>query len=143
MAKASEEAVSPLMGVLLMVTITVVVGVVLLTVVGGIGTDTPRQAPSMVVAQDPTARTLTVVNAEPGGWEGVRILIAPGSGAACTGTDASGTVLAAVGTAHAGTPKPILAGDRITLTAVPGQSCEVKLSHAPTNQLLGAWTFRF
>jgi flagellin-like protein len=142
--RRSDEAVSPVIGVILMVAITVVLAAVVFILVGNFGKSSNQNVPSLGFSQDKSAHTLTVIHSEPANWRDIKIQLLSGSGAGCTGTDASGAILGAVGTIQAGTARAVSATDKVTVTdAVPGQVCTLQLTYAPANQLLGAWAFYF
>ncbi len=127
--KNAEEAVSPVIGVILMVAITVVLAAVVFVLVSNIGGDS-ESTPSMSFQKSESANTLTVVSADTADWSDIT-----GSGCTATVNTVSGTDGAFGAAAGA-----VTAGDVITLT-VPTAGCTLTLTYTPSNSLLGSWDF--
>ncbi|MHB1261282.1 MAG: type IV pilin N-terminal domain-containing protein [Thermoplasmatota archaeon] len=121
--KQNEEAVSPVIGVILMVAITVVLAAVVFVLVSNLGKGS-EAAPSLSFNKDSSARTLTVVKADSGlTWDDFV------TGGTCTVTTPSTTAAVA-------------AGDVITVTtATASLPCTFSLNHIATNTLVYTTTF--
>jgi flagellin-like protein len=124
--KANDEAVSPVIGVILMVAITVVLAAVVFVLVSNLS-KTSNSAPQVSFSADDTARTLTVVSAPAPAinWSDVSI------GGTCTGYKLNG------GTA--GTTTGTIKGGDVISACTTGQS--ISFTHTATNTLLYTHTF--
>lgn len=117
--KQNEEAVSPVIGVILMVAITVVLAAVVFVLVSNLGKGS-EAAPSLSFNKDSSAHTLTVVKADSGlTWDDF-------TATGCNSdTETSATAVAA--------------GDVITMTG--SFPCTFSLTHDATNTLVYTTTF--
>ena len=132
----NEEAVSPVIGVILMVAITVVLAAVVFVLVSNLSKSS-NSAPSVSFTADDTARTLTVVSAPSSPtikWNPSDVTVG--------GTCASSAVLThGSSTASAQTSSAswvITGGDQIS-GCTSGQS--ISFTHVATNTLLYSHTF--
>ena len=116
--KQADEAVSPVIGVILMVAITVVLAAVVFVLVSNLS-DSGDQAPQMSFTKDPdsdgTGGTLTLISVSEGGllWSGFTL---GGTATGCTIDDSTGSVTA---------------GDTITCTG----DGTINVVHTATNSL--------
>lgn len=115
----ADEAVSPVIGVILMVAITVVLAAVVFVLVSNLG-EGSESAPNISFNKDSGDRTLTVVQAETATWGE----FAFGTNTASCAFDVSST-------------SSVSAGDTITCTAAG----TVSILHVPTNSLVYTTTF--
>lgn len=96
----ADEAVSPVIGVILMVAITVVLAAVVFVLVSGLSGDQKDQAPSVTFAKteapDGLGATFQVVAADStaGEWTGYELLQAGSTTTTCTPLPTSGAVTA-------------------------------------------------
>ena len=120
------EAVSAVIGVILMVAITVAIAATVYVYVSGMIGGSPDTTPNVQFVQDVVGDTLTVASAEPTNlvWGDCSYSMAP---------DTTSMTLSGWGT----TTQDILAGDQITVTG----SGDISVRHDDTNTLLGTWTF--
>ena len=140
--KASDEAVSPVIGVILMVAITVVLAAVVFVLVSNLSKNSNTAAPNITFNQNNSGHTLTIVSADAAAsWNNVKGSITPGT---CnyklnsqTTTSAAAPMTSSTGTLS------IAAGDVITVSGTAGTSCVLSLTYTTVNQLLGTWTFNF
>lgn len=124
----NDEAVSPVIGVILMVAITVVLAAVVFVLVSDLG-DTGDAAPSISFNDDQAAGTTTVIKADTGlDWGDFTVTIADGTATTC---------------AVAGNSGSVDAGDTLTVSQSGGAgTCILSISHTATNTLLyGPTTF--
>jgi flagellin-like protein len=139
--KANDEAVSPVIGVILMVAITVVLAAVVFVLVSNLSKNSNTAAPNVTFNQDNSAHTLTIVSADAAAnWQNVRGTI--------TGTGCGYGLNAAASTATTGAvsagSQAVTAGDVLKVyTGTAGTSCVLSLTYTTVNQLLGSWTFTF
>lgn len=124
-----EEAVSPVLGVILMVAITVVLAATVFFVVSGVGEKT-ESAPQVGFIKDSSDRTITVLRVSPPGTEWLRELHIAGTCAA------TATLNGVAWPPASGTP--VLAGDVLGGCA-SGDTLQV-IATKP-NQLLFETTF--
>jgi len=116
---SNDEAVSPVIGVILMVAITVVLAAVVFVLVSNLG-DSSEDAPDISFSKDSSEHTLTVVKADAGSdWADFS------AGGCASDTPTNG----AVG-----------AGDVVTITATTFP-CTYTLTHDATNTLVYSTTF--
>jgi len=126
-----EEAVSAVIGVILMVAITVAIAATVYVYVSGMMGGEEEVTPVITFTQKDTAvvNSLTVVSADPGDltWGDIDGKITPTGGISVDMTDVltSGT---------------IVAGDIISITQSTG-AYTVTLRHIPSNTLIGSWDF--
>jgi flagellin-like protein len=117
--KQNDEAVSPVIGVILMVAITVVLAAVVFVLVSNLG-EGSESAPNISFNKDSADGTLTVVQAEDANWADFSI-----SPAGCTVTTSTGP--------------DVNAGDQITCTG--SRPINVAITHTPTNSLVYSTSF--
>ena len=155
--KANDEAVSPVIGVILMVAITVVLAAVVFVLVSNLSKNSNSSAPSMTFNQDRSSHYLQVISADPtADWKNIQASVTSSAAAgttACTAThSSSGTTAvgptvttAPVTGAFKATTLLVSAGDKITVSVASGQTgtCTLSLTYTTVNQLLGTWTFNF
>ncbi len=117
--REGEEAVSAVIGVILMVAITVAIAATVYVYVSGMIGTSPQSTPNVQFVKDDIADTLTVASADPGDldWEDLEITGTCTSDGLFGGTDVD-------------------AGNQIT-----GCSGTITIRHIDTNTLLGTWTF--
>src|SRR5437867_2777161 len=96
--RSDEEAVSPVVGVILMVAITVVLAAVVFVLVNNLGKGSSAK-PTIGFLQDQTAHTLTVNSAETADWKDIGYKLTNGAGATCSGTVTTGGTAYALTTA--------------------------------------------
>ena len=130
-----EEAVSAVIGVILMVAITVAIAATVYVYVSGILGSSPDVTPSVQFQKDNADKTLTIAQADPLNldWDNVNItvdvaysnIVAKWSSTAYTANKAP----AAWGQMNA--------GNRLVFTI----ACNVTMTWVPTNTLLGTWEF--
>ena len=120
-----EEAVSAVIGVILMVAITVAIAATVYVYVSGILGTSPETTPSIQFQKDNAAMTLTVTTADPTdlNWGDIRIVNT-------TGTFWSDDFSSLDNTT-------VYAGDTLTFT----DADTYRLRYVPTNTLLGEWEF--
>ncbi len=142
--RTEEEAVSPVIGVILMVAITVVLAAVVFVLVSDLG-DTKDVPPT--VTFDKSGGVLRVIGADADAdWNDIQMVV--GGHSSCTATASAGGATATPATSPAArvsatADTPVSAGDKITLTADVGQACTLTLSHVPTNSLMDERSFNF
>jgi flagellin-like protein len=137
----NEEAVSPVIGVILMVAITVVLAAVVFVLVSNLSKNSNTAAPNITFNQDNAGHTLTIVSADAAAnWQNVKGSISGGS--SCTYTLRSGATTSAATVMTTGSAA-VAAGDTITVSGSSGSSCVLSLTYTTVNQLLGSWTFTF
>jgi archaeal type IV pilus assembly protein PilA len=123
--KQNDEAVSPVIGVILMVAITVVLAAVVFVLVSNLGKGSEK-APNVSFNKDSSARTLTVVQADPGvTWDDFT---------------ASGTCSPTInGGAYAASSTDTVSGGDVIGGCTAGQT--FSLTHIATNSLVYTTTF--
>ena len=138
--RSDSSAVSPVIGVILMVAITVVLAAVVFVLVSNLSKNSNTTAPNVTFSQDQTAHRLTIVSADASAsWANIR-QTTTASGGTCTVLYA-GTTTVTSGSTVATTA--ISAGDFITVGHSGTGSCTISLTYTTVNQLLGTWTFNF
>ena len=125
--KQNDEAVSPVIGVILMVAITVVLAAVVFVLVSNLG-EGSESAPNISFNKDSADRTLTVVQAEDAEWGD--FAISPDDD--CTAMRGGNTLTAT---------DTIEAGDVIDCSDNTDTSFTVTITHTPTNSLVYSTTF--
>lgn len=115
-----EEAVSAVIGVILMVAITVAIAATVYVYVSGMIGTSPQSTPSIQFVKDDVHDKLTVASADPIDiqWADLNL--------SCTGS----TTLVYPSSGY------VLAGNEIT-----NCSGTISVRYVPTNTLLGTWTF--
>jgi flagellin-like protein len=135
----NEEAVSPVIGVILMVAITVVLAAVVFVLVSNLSKNSNTAAPNVTFNQDNSAHKLTIVSADASAkWTSVKQTMTGG----CT-VNLNGGASVASGSAVTTASQSIAAGDFLTVAGSAGSSCTMSLTYTTVNQLLGSWTFTF
>ena len=126
-----EEAVSAVIGVILMVAITVAIAATVYVYVSGMMGTENEATPVITFQQQDTAltNTLTIISADPGDlvWADLQVKI--------NGTDAADPADYSV---SGGTQ--VEAGNVITFVGVGNYT--VAISHTPSNTLVGTWDYR-
>jgi flagellin-like protein len=136
----NEEAVSPVIGVILMVAITVVLAAVVFVLVSNLSKNSNTAAPNMTFNQDNSGHKLTVVSADASAkWTNVKQTMTGGCTVNLNGSGGSITSGSAVTSATLS----ISAGDALNVAGSSGSSCTMSLTYTTVNQLLGSWTFTF
>jgi flagellin-like protein len=138
--KQDGEAVSPVIGVILMVAITVVLAAVVFVLVSNLSKNSNTTAPNVTFQQDQTAHKLTIVSADASAsWANVKQTT---TGAGCSVKFQGTTTVTSGSTVATGS---ISAGDFliVSTTTTSPASCTVSLTYTTVNQLLGTWTFNF
>jgi flagellin-like protein len=134
-----DQAVSPVIGVILMVAITVVLAAVVFVLVSNLSKNSNTAAPNITFNQDASAHKLTIVSADASAnWQNVKETITGG----CNVKLNSGATMAS-GTSITTSSAAISAGDVLTVAGSAGSSCSMSLTYTTVNQLLGSWTFTF
>jgi len=133
----NEEAVSPVIGVILMVAITVVLAAVVFVLVSDLGGDT-ENTPTMSFDKDETANTLNIISASDADWGDI-------AGSGCTAfvdADNDNTADAAeqITGASGGLTGAVTAGTLIEVETAD-LPCTLSLNYEPSNALLGSWEF--
>ena len=132
--EADDNAVSAVIGVILMVAITVAIAATVYVYVSGMIGTSPETTPSMQFVKDATNKKLTVASADPGNLDWNTFSI----------TWTAGNLSINGGTAIAQTSSPltpssaiVVAGDILDYD----EACTVTIRHVPTNTLIGTWDF--
>lgn len=137
--RQADDAVSPVIGVILMVAITVVLAAVVFVLVSDLG-ETKDQAPNMSFQKDATNDRLRVVAAdEDADWNDIAITYS-GCGTPVLSTGGSTANVQTSGSAASATAASVAAGDYIEVTPAAG-GCEITMIHTPTNSLYDTWSF--
>jgi len=133
----NEEAVSPVIGVILMVAITVVLAAVVFVLVSNLSKNSNTAAPNITFNQDNSGHTLTIVSADASAsWANIKQSTTGG----CT-VKFQGATTVTSGSSVASTS--VVAGDFLSVAGSSGSSCTISLTYTTVNQLLGSWTFTF
>ncbi|MFA5942925.1 MAG: type IV pilin N-terminal domain-containing protein [Candidatus Thermoplasmatota archaeon] len=125
--KQNDEAVSPVIGVILMVAITVVLAAVVFVLVSNLG-ESGEKAPNFSVSKDSAAGSLTIVSAEDAEWGDFTITGCSDLTSANETCDAS--LSGGVADGSQATDK-VSAGDQLT-----GCDGAVRIVHDGTNSLV-------
>ncbi len=147
-----EEAVSAVIGVILMVAITVAIAAAVYVYVSGMISGTTKHTPTVSAIVDHSADTITITGAEAGtDWKDIELVATAASGATLSDVyviDTSGSYVndsAPSGSGNTKTFDPVTststsveAGDYIKVEG--SGSVVVKLIYKPTNTLIGSWT---
>jgi len=148
---ADRDAVSVVIGVIMLIAITVVLAAAVFIVVNK-SHDSASRVSHLGFNQDPHNQALTVSKTDPDVWTAIRYSFAPGSDSTCAirlngaapGTAAGGPpVSGIVGNAPG---QLIDANDAIQVygpSIGSGHTCTLQLTHLPINESYGAWTFTF
>lgn len=119
--KQEDEAVSAVIGVILMVAITVAIAATVYVYVSGMIGTSPQQTPNMQLVKDDTNNKLTVASADPGNLLWSDFALTNTTGSAWNNN---------TGTVEAG-----------QIIEVSSGSVTVSIRHVPTNTLIGTWEF--
>jgi len=138
--KQEDEAVSAVIGVILMVAITVAIAATVYVYVSGMIGTSPETTPSMQFVKDSTNTRLTVASADPGNLDWNDFVISWSTTATnCTmDLQPAGTSITS-GTAP--TTATVNAGQYLDLTITGSGTTTVTVRHVPTNTLIGSWEF--
>lgn len=147
-----EEAVSAVIGVILMVAITVAIAAAVYVYVSGMISGTTKHTPTVSAIVDHSANTITITGAEAGtDWKDIELIATKTSGTGTftkiyvnsTTNIASNTSIVNNKTTLdpvSSTSQLIKAGDYIQIVGSGSLNVEVKLIYRPTNTLIGTWT---
>ena len=139
--KQNDEAVSPVIGVILMVAITVVLAAVVFVLVSNLG-EGSEAAPNISFNKDSGALTLTVIQAEDAEWGDFEIEDPDADCAVEVSTNNGGSTFSAGNLGDA--TYAVEAGDVISLDETAAGDCEgqtVRIVHSGTNSLVYETTF--
>ena len=123
----NDEAVSPVIGVILMVAITVVLAAVVFVLVSNLG-EGSESAPNISFNKDSGDATLTVIQAEDSNWNDFEV-------DGCDSLTSSGGFETTIADGIAATDS-VEAGDELS-----GCAGQVRITHTPTNSLVYETTF--
>ena len=126
-----EEAVSAVIGVILMVAITVAIAATVYVYVSGMMGESPESTPSVQFVKNDSDNKLTVASADPQNLDWGDLEVTP-SGAF------NWSNIAEVGFTFNESADSVNAGDYIT---VPDGTGRISIRHIDTNTLLGNWDF--
>ena len=131
-----EEAVSAVIGVILMVAITVAIAATVYVYVSGILGTSPDVTPSIQFQKDNADKTLTIAQADPLNldWDNVNITV---DSIAYSDINAKWSSTAYTGNKAPAAWGQINAGNRLEFSG----ACNITLTWVPTNTLLGTWEF--
>lgn len=142
----NDEAVSAVIGVILMVAITVAIAATVYVYVSGMIGDSPTTTPNLQMVRDNTNRRLTVASADPGNlkWEQFSVVLS-GTGQEdgnltlyyTHGNDE--TDLSEWSTNIIDSDIRVQAGDYFEIDG--SRSATVSIRHISTNTLIGTWDF--
>lgn len=147
-----EEAVSAVIGVILMVAITVAIAAAVYVYVSGMISGTTKHTPTVSAIVDHSANTITITGAEAGtDWKDIELIATKTSGTGTftaiyvnsTSNIASDTSISNNKTTLdpvSSTSQTVKAGDYIEVVGTGTLNVEVKLIYKPTNTLIGSWT---
>lgn len=138
--EADDNAVSAVIGVILMVAITVAIAATVYVYVSGMIGTSPETTPSMQFVKDGTNTKLTVASADPGNlnWDDFMISNVTSATSATMTLQPDGLAIA-TGTAPISTV--VSAGQYLDLTIIGSGTTTVTIRHVPTNTLIGTWEF--
>ncbi len=126
-----EEAVSAVIGVILMVAITVAIAATVYVYVSGMMGTSPEATPSVQFVKDDSNNRLTVASADPANLDWGDLEITPSNGFTWANLTATGFTFNL-------TTDSVNAGDYISVVDGTGR---VSIRHIDTNTLLGNWDF--
>ena len=123
----SEEGVSAVIGVILMVAITVAIAATVYVYVSGMMGGAAEKAPTITFTKDESLNTLTVVQADVGiAWGDINM----------TATNGTGNYY----TTGFGATDLVTAGDTISFNGCgEGDDITIRFSYTPTNALIGTY----
>ena len=142
--EADDEAVSAVIGVILMVAITVAIAATVYVYVSGMIGTSPQSAPNVQFVKDDVNNKLTVAKAEPGNlnWGDLQITlnttgtVTLHAGGNSFTINQNGAVTAGGWSTYNSTS--VSAGNYID---VGSSAFTITIRHTPTNTLLGTWEF--
>lgn len=150
----TDEAVSPVIAVILMVAITVVLAATVFVLVSDIGSQTGKTAPAFSLTQDETLDRLSISSAASGAdWNRLELTSDPANVRCNTNGQAIAVPVApnaACVVATAGTfvdittaTDPMTAGEFLDLCVTPAATTTFKITlrDVNANQIMGEWTF--
>ena len=125
-----EEAVSAVIGVILMVAITVAIAATVYVYVSGMIGSAPTTTPSIQFTKDNAAKTLTVAQADPSNlnWGDFRII------------NETGTYWVDAPFTSTLDNSSVGAGDELDFSGHTGAQT-IRIRYEPTNTLVGTWDF--
>lgn len=146
----TDEAVSPVIAVILMVAITVVLAATVFVLVSDIGSQTGKTAPAFALTQDESNDRLTVSSAASGAdWN--RLVIkgskeAPDGASFALNLETAGaateTAITIAGVEITGGVDPMTAGEFLDLCGTAtATNLKLTLIDLSANQIMGEWTF--
>ena len=121
-----DEAVSAVIGVILMVAITVAIAATVYVYVSGMIGTSPDTAPEIQFVKDEMSNRLTVAKAAPQDLTWADVSISCTNGSYVNNTWSAST-------------EAIDAGDYLTVTPDSGETAVLTIRHIDTNTLLGTW----
>ncbi|ENO12213.1 archaeal flagellin-like protein [Thermoplasmatales archaeon SCGC AB-539-C06] len=138
----SEEGVSAVIGVILMVAITVAIAATVYVYVSGMMGGAAEKAPTITFTKDESEDTLTVVQADSGiDWSDISMVVSNASGGSLTIDTTDWTLVNFPGFADAST---ITAGDTMDFTTTGFNTVTdditVRFAYTPTNALIGTYS---
>lgn len=130
--EADDNAVSAVIGVILMVAITVAIAATVYVYVSGMIGSSPETTPNMQMVKDSTNKKLTIASADPGNlqWSDFDIKY-NGTAATYGATNQSFSYPTSAFTGN------VEAGQYLTLRYIG----TITIRHEPTNTLIGTWEF--
>jgi len=148
-----EEAVSAVIGVILMVAITVAIAAAVYVYVSGMISVTTKHTPTISAIVDHSANTITLTGAEAGtNWKDIELIATKTSSGGTFSAvyvnsttnigknDSSGNFDTRIIDPVNATGWDVKAGDYIQIVGTGTLTVEVKLIYKPTNTLIGSWT---
>jgi flagellin-like protein len=143
--KQEDEAVSAVIGVILMVAITVAIAATVYVYVSGMIGTSPESTPNMQLVRDNTDKELTVASADPGNLKWSDFNVTASKDITNLTLNYGGntprylydgdTIVGRL--SDLGTTTYVTAGDYFNLTGTG----TITLRHTPTNTLIGTYTF--
>ncbi len=135
-----QEAVTPVVAVMLMLAVTVTLATVVYAVVSNTAKSAP-DTPMVTFSKDSTGQLVRVISADAADWIDVQVDFP----ADCSVSLQHGGVLEILssGGRASGTSSVIKGGDTLFVEAPDGTACTVALTHVPSNSSIGSWTFQF
>mgnify|MGYP006278731963 FL=1 len=134
--KENEEAVSAVIGVILMVAITVAIAATVYVYVSGMIGGGGQQTPTIAFTVDSGSDKLIVASADAAtNWNDINITTSPSATWNLTHGGGSTTF----GTDNQTTSADVIAGDYLLISGADG-NVKVTVRYDPTNSLIGTWT---
>ena len=136
--EGEDEAVSAVIGVILMVAITVAIAATVYVYVSGMMGGASEKAPTITFTKDESLNTLTVVQADSGiAWSDISMNVANDSDSTDTWIVTAGDWAAQIGSTT------VTAGDTIEYVAngnvSAGADITIRFTYVPTNALIGTY----